>query len=85
MAEVTVTVCDECKALDKPTRKYGISTPELAVDIELCSTHARPLDRLVSLAAGVAAGVAAAPVRRRGRKRALEVRTVEEIERSKES
>lgn len=46
--EIQVTVCDVCKAVDKPTKRYGLTKGvEHAVERDLCEEDAAPIDALL--------------------------------------
>lgn len=64
---VTVLECDECGSVEAAS--YKISTPEEAMNVDLCATHAKPLIALAKLGA---------PGRR-----TRKVHTLEDVEKAK--
>lgn len=49
MAELKITVCDHCGALDRSVRRYTVITDRRSVRLDLCDEHAGPLDTVVEL------------------------------------
>lgn len=48
MAKMQVTVCDECKSLDKPTKHYRLVSEGRIANADLCATHGKPLEDMLS-------------------------------------
>jgi len=74
MAKLQVTVCDECKSLDRPTRRYVVGRDGERATMDLCDQHSRALDALLEKHG--AASAAKKPF-------ANKVTTVEQIEANK--
>lgn len=53
MAQVTVTVCDECGSPERTTQVWKIEGPGGSVRLDLCSVHSRVLERLIGLPSAV--------------------------------
>ena len=49
MAELRITVCDQCGALDRSVRRYTVITDRRSVQLDLCDEHGGPLDTVVDL------------------------------------
>ncbi len=45
--EISVTVCDVCKSVDRETTRYTVTWPGGTVERDLCSDDARPLLELI--------------------------------------
>ncbi len=94
--EISVTVCDVCKSVDRETVRYTVTWPGGTVERDLCSEDARPLlDLIGDQGAPVERPVRIAPQKRAQspqrasspqrtpRARRAKVVSLEEIERSK--
>lgn len=81
MVKLSMTVCDVCKSVDKPTESYRITHAGKVVHLDLCSDDAGPLLEVIQHAAEVS-GVTAKG--KPGRKPSpIVVTTMEEIEQRK--
>lgn len=76
----SVTVCDVCQEIGKPTTAYRITSEGRAVSTDLCSRHNGPLEAVLDR---TAPGVPEEPAPRRGRRSRLTVTTMDEIEQRK--
>lgn len=54
---VSVSVCDLCRDVTRPTESYKVSGPGGSVTVDLCSEHAEPLNRFLNHSASVATPV----------------------------
>ncbi|WP_263729945.1 hypothetical protein [Cellulomonas sp. SG140] len=73
MAKLQVVVCDECKSLDRPTKRYTLTGPQGRAVVDLCDQHARALEAILDK---YATKVSRTPFE-------AKVTTVEEIEQRK--
>lgn len=49
MAELRITVCDQCGALDRTVRRFTVITDRRSVKLDLCDEHGAALDAAVDL------------------------------------
>ena len=58
MGKQVVRVCDVCERSDRPLRRYSVTSLNRTTVLELCSSHAKPLETLLSKAGERQTGIA---------------------------
>lgn len=84
MVQKTVTVCNVCEDLTKPTLPYVVEQGNRSVTLDLCQDDASPLEAFLPTRRAASKRASAKRPAKKASSRARKVQTLEEIERLKQ-